>query len=44
VPCVSSTGASKAGANGGHARKLIKLILDMDSPVSETYGHQEGSA
>src|SRR6516165_812238 len=25
-------------------RKLAKLILDMDSSVSETYGHQEGSA
>jgi hypothetical protein len=25
-------------------RKLPKLILDMDSSVSETYGHQEGSA
>jgi hypothetical protein len=25
-------------------RKLRKLILDMDSSVSETYGHQEGSA
>src|SRR5215469_13726165 len=25
-------------------RKLSKLILDMDSSVSETYGHQEGSA
>src|SRR5438477_1086940 len=25
-------------------RKLNKLILDMDSSVSETYGHQEGSA
>jgi Transposase DDE domain group 1 len=25
-------------------RKLKKLILDMDSSVSETYGHQEGSA
>jgi hypothetical protein len=25
-------------------RKLTKLILDMDSSVSETYGHQEGSA
>jgi Transposase DDE domain group 1 len=25
-------------------RKLIKLILDMDSSVSETYGHQEGTA
>jgi hypothetical protein len=24
-------------------RKLTKLILDMDSSVSETYGHQEGS-
>jgi hypothetical protein len=24
--------------------KLKKLILDMDSSVSETYGHQEGSA
>src|SRR5918997_4833542 len=23
-------------------RKLTKLILDMDSSVSETYGHQEG--
>jgi hypothetical protein len=25
-------------------RKLPKLILDMDSSVSETYGHQEGAA
>jgi Transposase DDE domain group 1 len=25
-------------------RNLNKLILDMDSSVSETYGHQEGSA
>jgi len=25
-------------------RKLTKLILDMDSSVSETYGHQEGIA
>ena len=25
-------------------RQLTKLILDMDSSVSETYGHQEGSA
>jgi hypothetical protein len=25
-------------------RKLAKLILDMDSSVSETYGHQEGAA
>jgi hypothetical protein len=25
-------------------RQLDKLILDMDSSVSETYGHQEGSA
>src|SRR5262245_28859354 len=25
-------------------RKLTELILDMDSSVSETYGHQEGSA
>src|SRR5262249_31726848 len=25
-------------------RKLTKLVLDMDSSVSETYGHQEGSA
>jgi hypothetical protein len=25
-------------------RKLARLILDMDSSVSETYGHQEGSA
>ena len=25
-------------------RKLNKLILDMDSSVSETYGHQEGAA
>jgi hypothetical protein len=24
-------------------RKLTKLILDMDSSVSETYGHQQGS-
>src|SRR3954468_9584915 len=27
-----------------HHRKLTKLILDMDSSVSETHGHQEGSA
>jgi hypothetical protein len=27
-----------------HHRKLTKLILDMDSSVSATYGHQEGSA
>jgi len=27
-----------------HHRKLTKLILDMDSSVSETYGHQEGTA
>jgi hypothetical protein len=27
-----------------HHRKLAKLILDMDSSVSETYGHQEGTA
>jgi hypothetical protein len=27
-----------------HHRKLTKLILDMDSSVSETCGHQEGSA
>src|SRR3954452_18774664 len=27
-----------------HHRKLTKLILDMDSSVSETYGNQEGSA
>jgi hypothetical protein len=27
-----------------HHRKLAKLILDMDSSVSETYGHQQGSA
>jgi hypothetical protein len=27
-----------------HHRQLTKLILDMDSSVSETYGHQEGSA
>ena len=25
-------------------RKLTKLILDMDSSVSETFGHQQGSA
>jgi hypothetical protein len=25
-------------------RKLTKLILDMESSVSETYGHQEGTA
>jgi hypothetical protein len=25
-------------------RRLTKLILDMDSSVSETYGHQQGSA
>ena len=25
-------------------RKLTKLVLDMDSSVSETYGHQEGTA
>jgi hypothetical protein len=25
-------------------RKLTKLILDLDSSVSETYGHQEGTA
>jgi hypothetical protein len=25
-------------------RKLTKIILDMDSSVSETYGHQEGTA
>src|SRR5215469_1437167 len=25
-------------------RKFTKLILDMDSSVSETYGHQEGTA
>src|SRR6266567_5888451 len=25
-------------------RQLTKLILDMDSSVSETYGHQQGSA
>src|SRR5262245_28503067 len=25
-------------------RQLTKLILDMDSSVSETYGHQEGTA
>ena len=25
-------------------RKLTKLILDLDSSVSETYGHQQGSA
>src|SRR5262249_60757360 len=24
-------------------RKLTKFILDMDSSVSETYGHQEGT-
>jgi hypothetical protein len=27
-----------------HRRKLAKLILDMDSSVSQTYGQQEGSA
>src|SRR5262245_49691660 len=27
-----------------HHRQLTKLILDMDSSVSETYGHQEGTA
>jgi hypothetical protein len=27
-----------------HHRQLAKLILDMDSSVSETYGHQEGTA
>jgi hypothetical protein len=27
-----------------HDRQLTKLILDMDSSVSETYGNQEGSA
>jgi hypothetical protein len=27
-----------------HHRKLARLILDMDSSVSETYGHQEGTA
>jgi hypothetical protein len=26
------------------ARKLTKIVLDMDSSVSETYGRQEGSA
>src|SRR5918997_3782059 len=25
-------------------RKLTRLVLDMDSSVSETYGHQQGSA
>jgi hypothetical protein len=25
-------------------RQLTKLILDMDSSFSETYGHQQGSA
>lgn len=25
-------------------RQLTKLILDMDSSVSEAYGHQEGTA
>ena len=25
-------------------RKLTKLILDLDSLLSETYGHQEGTA
>ena len=25
-------------------RKLTKIVLDMDSSVSETYGHQQGSA
>jgi hypothetical protein len=27
-----------------HHCKLTKLILDMDSSVSETYGHQQGRA
>jgi hypothetical protein len=27
-----------------HHRQLAKLILDMDSSVSETYGQQEGAA
>jgi hypothetical protein len=27
-----------------HHHQLTKLILDMDSSVSETYGHQEGTA
>jgi Transposase DDE domain group 1 len=27
-----------------HHRNLTKLILDMDSSVSETYGHQQGTA
>src|SRR5262249_38170870 len=27
-----------------HHRQLTKLILDMDSSASETYGHQEGTA
>lgn len=26
------------------ARKLTRIVLDMDSSVSETYGRQEGSA
>ena len=25
-------------------RKLTRIVLDMDSSVSETYGHQQGSA
>src|SRR5439155_4149979 len=25
-------------------RKLTKVVLDMDSSVSETYGHQQGTA
>jgi hypothetical protein len=29
---------------GHQHRKLKKLILDMDSSVSETYGHQQGTA
>ena len=29
---------------GHQRRKLTKLILDMDSSVSETYGHQQGTA
>jgi Transposase DDE domain group 1 len=30
--------------NAHRQRTLTKLILDMDSSVSETYGHQQGSA
>jgi hypothetical protein len=35
-----STGVSFPVQN----RKLTKLVLDMDSSVSECYGHQEGIA